>query len=114
MRFQRRRLRPEGVCQLARNRHGRMAVDEFRERARERRRRSGRQRGGGGRPRLVVAEETYCLETAALAVHEREVLLAQEASERLRQGHRLEVGGHLARLAHLASNFGAALPREFL
>src|SRR5207247_8070303 len=68
----------------------------------------------GGRPRLVVAEETYCRETATLAVHEREVLLAQQASERLRQGHRLEVGGHLARLVHLASNFGAALPREFL
>src|SRR5207245_9259380 len=80
-------LRPESVCQLAGNRHGRMAVDELRERAGERRR-SGRRRGAsrrGGRlgHLLGAPEETYGLETATLAVHEREGLLAQQASEPL-------------------------------
>src|SRR3989442_282152 len=66
-------LRPKGVCQLAGNRHGRIAIDELRERAEGRRPGNGRRRGGrklGGRlgHLLGAPEETYGLETATLAV----------------------------------------------
>ena len=88
-----------------------MAVDERGQRAGEWRPpgtgRSARRRGASDL--LRAPEKAYRLEAATLTVHEREVLLAQQTGEGFWQGHRVEVGGHVAGIAYLTSNIGTAL-----
>ena len=51
---------------------------------------------------------------SALAVHEREVLVAEEPGERLRQGHRLELRAHLARIRQRAPHRGPGLALDLV
>src|SRR5207249_6254454 len=80
--------RPDGVGQNTRNRYRGMAVDERRQRGGEwrpvRTGASARRRGGSDlRARLRAPEKAYRLEAATPAVHEREVLVAQQTGKGL-------------------------------
>src|SRR5438094_186615 len=72
--------------------------------------RVGRRRLRRGREGL--AEKSDRPQLALRAVAQREVLLPEQARERVDQRHLVEVAAHVAWLAHLAHDLGAALPAD--
>jgi hypothetical protein len=54
------------------------------------------------------------LELPAVAVDEREVLVAEQAVQRLGQRHRVELRGHVAVGAHLPADLRAGLARDLV
>src|SRR5439155_26438932 len=71
-------------------------------------RRRGRWRGWGER----AAQQPDSLQAPAVTIDECEVLLAEQAVERLGQRHVLELGGDLVAVPHLAPDLGPALLPE--
>jgi len=72
--------------------------------------RVGRRRLRRGREGL--AEKSDRPQLALRAVAQREVLLPEQARERVDQRHLVEVAAHVSWLAHLAHDLGAALPAD--
>src|SRR5437016_11169846 len=70
----------------------------------------GRRRLRRGREGL--AEKTDRPQLALRAVAQREVLLSEQARERVDDRHSVELPGHLSCLAHLAHDLGTALPAD--
>src|SRR3989454_6828881 len=70
----------------------------------------GRRRLRPGREGL--AEKTHRPQLALRALAQREVLLSEQAHERVEERHSVELPGHLSWLAHLAHDPGTGLPAD--